>query len=143
MDKLNEIEIVDILKEMFEQGVPISLKSLINTLMLDKRVATVTIPDDLPSKSDPYKVALQTRDIYRNHLANVWIYIIGEDEVYVYQYFNILTNSDRLNVNRNYCVQWAAIRRICEVKEAGEDIDMMSIIKKVIGDPRKAKTENP
>ena len=102
---MNKTELLILLRELYEEYVPVSFKSLLNTLQLCDDIIeyymsseTCTFYNGQPC----YCINVyMNRDNEKRQEANLWIGFIDRDNCYIMQYYNMHKVQPEYNINRS------------------------------------------
>ena len=102
---MNKTELLILLRELYEEYVPVSFKSLLNTLQLCDDIIeyymsseTCTFYNGQPC----YCINVyMNRDNEKRQEANLWIGFIDRDNCYIMQYYNVHKVQPEYNINRS------------------------------------------
>ena len=102
---MNKTELLILLRELYEEYVPVSFKSLLNTLQLCNDIIeyymsseTYTFYNEQPC----YCINIYMyRDNEKRQEANLWIGFIDRDNCYIMQYYNMHKVQPEYNINRS------------------------------------------
>ena len=102
---MNKTELLILLRELYEEYVPVSFKSLLNTLQLCDDIIeyymsseTCTFYNGQPC----YCINVyMNRDNEKRQEANLWIGFIDKNNCYIMQYYNVHKVQPEYNINRS------------------------------------------
>ena len=102
---MNKTELLILLRELYEEYVPVSFKSLLNTLQLCDDIIeyymsseTCTFYNGQPC----YCINVyMNRDNEKRQEANLWIGFIDKNNCYIMQYYNMHKVQPEYNINRS------------------------------------------
>lgn len=102
---MNKTELLILLQELYEEYVPVSFKSLLNTLQLCNDIIeyymsseTYTFYNGQPC----YCINIyMNRNNEKRQEANLWIGFIDKNNCYIMQYYNMHKEQPEYNINRS------------------------------------------
>ena len=102
---MNKTELLILLRELYEEYVPVSFKSLLNTLQLCDDIIeyymsseTCTFYNGQPC----YCINIyMNRNNEKRQEANLWIGFIDKNNCYIMQYYNVHKVQPEYNINRS------------------------------------------
>ena len=102
---MNRTELLILLRELYEEYVPVSFKSLLNTLQLCDDVIEYYMSSEIYTfyNGQPcYCINIYMyRDNEKRQEANLWIGFIDRDNCYIMQYYNMHKVQPEYNINRS------------------------------------------
>ena len=105
VDQMNKTELSILLRALHEEYVPVSFKSLLNTLQLCDDVIEYYMSSEIYTfyNGQPcYCINIYMyRDNEKRQEANLWIGFIDRDNCYIMQYYNMHKVQPEYNINRS------------------------------------------
>ena len=102
---MNKTELLILLRELHEEYVPVSFKSLLNTLQLCNDIIEYYMPSETCTfyNGQPcYCINIYMyRDNEKRQEANLWIGFIDKNNCYIMQYYNVHKVQPEYNINRS------------------------------------------
>ena len=102
---MNKTELLILLRELYEEYVPVSFKSLLNTLQLCNDIIEYYVSSEIYTfyNGQPcYCINIyMNRNNEKRQEANLWIGFIDRDNCYIMQYYNMHKVQPEYNINRS------------------------------------------
>ena len=102
---MNKTELLILLRELYEEYVPVSFKSLLNTLQLCNDIIEYYVSSETYTfyNGQPcYCINVyMNRDNEKRQEANLWIGFIDRNNCYIMQYYNMHKEQPEYNINRS------------------------------------------
>ena len=101
---MNKTELLILLRELHEEYVPVSFKSLLNTLQLCDDIIEYYMSSETCTFYNGQPCYCINVYMYRNNEkkqeANLWIGFIDKNNCYIMQYYNVHKVQPEYNINR-------------------------------------------
>ena len=102
---MNKTELLILLRELYEEYVPVSFKSLLNTLQLCNDIIEYYMSSEIYTfyNGQPcYCINIyMNRNNEKRQEANLWIGFIDRNDCYIMQYYNMHKEQPEYNINRS------------------------------------------
>lgn len=102
---MNKTELLILLRELYEEYVPVSFKSLLNTLQLCNDIIEYYVSSETYTfyNGQPcYCINIyMNRNNEKRQEANLWIGFIDKNNCYIMQYYNMHKEQPEYNINRS------------------------------------------
>ena len=102
---MNKTELLILLRELYEEYVPVSFKSLLNTLQLCNDIIEYYMSSEIYTfyNGQPcYCINVyMNRNNEKKQEANLWIGFIDKNNCYIMQYYNMHKVQPEYNINRS------------------------------------------
>lgn len=102
---MNKTELLILLRELHEEYVPVSFKSLLNTLQLCDDIIEYYVSSEIYTfyNGQPcYCINIyMNRNNEKKQEANLWIGFIDKNNCYIMQYYNMHKEQPEYNINRS------------------------------------------
>ena len=102
---MNKTELLILLRELHEEYVPVSFKSLLNTLQLCDDIIEYYMSSETCTFYNGQPCYCINVYMYRNNEkkqeANLWIGFIDRNNCYIMQYYNVHKVQPEYNINRS------------------------------------------
>ena len=102
---MNKTELLILLRELHEEYVPVSFKSLLNTLQLCDDIIEYYMSSETCTFYNGQPCYCINVYMYRNNEkkqeANLWIGFIDKNNCYIMQYYNVHKVQPEYNINRS------------------------------------------
>ena len=102
---MNKTELLILLRELYEEYVPVSFKSLLNTLQLCNDIIEYYVSSETYTfyNGQPcYCINIyMNRNNEKRQEANLWIGFIDKNNCYIMQYYNMHKVQPEYNINRS------------------------------------------
>ena len=102
---MNKTELLILLRELYEKYVPVSFKSLLNTLQLCNDIIEYYVSSETYTfyNGQPcYCINIyMNRNNEKRQEANLWIGFIDKNNCYIMQYYNMHKQQPEYNINRS------------------------------------------
>ena len=102
---MNKTELLILLRELYEEYVPVSFKSLLNTLQLCNDIIEYYVSSEIYTfyNGQPcYCINIyMNRNNEKRQEANLWIGFIDKNNCYIMQYYNMHKVQPEYNINRS------------------------------------------
>lgn len=102
---MNKTELLILLRELHEKYVPVSFKSLLNTLQLCNDIIEYYVSSEIYTfyNGQPcYCINIyMNRNNEKRQEANLWIGFIDKNNCYIMQYYNMHKEQPEYNINRS------------------------------------------
>ena len=103
---MNKTELIELVRELHEKYIPVSFKSLLNTLQLCDDIIEYSMPSNTYSFSFYNGQPCYCINIYmyidnkKRQEANLWIGFIDKNNCHIMQYYNMHSEQPEYNINR-------------------------------------------
>ena len=102
---MNKTELIELLRELHEKYIPVSFKSLLNTLQLCNDIIEYYVSSEIYTfyNGQPcYCINIyMNRNNEKRQEANLWIGFIDKNNCYIMQYYNMHKVQPEYNINRS------------------------------------------